>query len=753
MKLFFKWISLSCFLFSVSAVAAQNLKIKLLEKGTQIPLKEISIFLLPDKLKAQTNQNGEAEFSEIPSEDVQIVISAAGYLRLEKNIHFSAEKNQITENLFLEKESYSSFETVVTDSKNKRDLSQKTLSRKEFLDMPGANGDPLKAVQNLPGVNRTQGFSSKVVIQGSAPKDTSYDFEGHNIPIVFHFGGLSSVVMPEALEQVDYFSAGYQADYSGALGGIISLKARKPDVTERNSKGLFYFDNLSAGGLYESRINEKSSFLISGRYSYIGFFLKTALKDNESLNLTVAPEFQDLTAIYNYDIAENENFKVSFLGSKDRLSFVLSEPVQADPSIRGSFNNTTQFYRFIPAWSKKVDSETAYKLSLGFGQDEIAVEIGDQFFKLKSDVLTTRAEFEKKLTKEWLTQLGWDNEYSHAKVNLKIPVNRSEGGVNNPISTGEKRAAEVEAHVNDIGLYSRNEYALTDQLTLLPGLRYDYFSQTKESFLLPRFAAQYKYTDALLLKMGSGIYAQAPEPQETNEDYGNPDVKSPKAIHLTFGFELDHRKNFKEGSVYSMSIFDRWYNQLVIQSSAQTTRNGQNVFELYNNQGGGRSYGLEAQWKFNETDYNGFISYTYSKSTRWSPAQSAYNFEYDQTHNFNIVVAKPLANEWKISSRLRYVTGNPITPVVGATYDADNEVYFPTRGPIYSQRLKDFYQLDLRVDKKVIYDKAIWTYYLDVQNILNTKNPESIQYSYDYSSQNQISGLPILPALGIKGEF
>jgi hypothetical protein len=90
---------------------------------------------------------------------------------------------------------------------------------------------------------------------------------------------------------------------------------------------------------------------------------------------------------------------------------------------------------------------------------------------------------------------------------------------------------------------------------------------------------------------------------------------------------------------------------------------------------------------------------------------------------------------------------------VGSTYDADNEVYFPKRGALYSQRLKDFYQLDVRVDKKVIFDRAIWTFYLDVQNILNTKNPESIQYSYDYAQKEQISGLPILPAVGIKGEF
>jgi len=117
------------------------------------------------------------------------------------------------------------------------------------------------------------------------------------------------------------------------------------------------------------------------------------------------------------------------------------------------------------------------------------------------------------------------------------------------------------------------------------------------------------------------------------------------------------------------------------------------------------------------------------------------------------VVAKPLLNEWKMSGRFRYVTGNPYTPIIGASYDADNEVYFPQRGAIYSERMRDFYQLDLRVDKKLIKDESVWTFYLDIQNILNTKNPESLQYSYDYSQKKQISGLPILPALGVKGEF
>lgn len=55
------------------------------------------------------------------------------------------------------------------------------------------------------------------------------------------------------------------------------------------------------------------------------------------------------------------------------------------------------------------------------------------------------------------------------------------------------------------------------------------------------------------------------------------------------------------------------------------------------------------------------------------------------------------------------MTGNPYTPIVGGTFDSDNDVYLPQRGSFYSERYKDFYQADLRFDKKWIYDEEIWS--------------------------------------------
>lgn len=747
MKLFFVILFIS-----LNTWAQFTLKGDVFEKGRKVRLSEINVYVLPEQAQAVTNKSGDFVFTDLKNENVELVIQAAGFEKYTQNLNLSETKNL---RIYLSKvQDLNSFSIDVIDTNRKSDPSKKSLSRKQVFEMPGANGDPVKAVQNLPGINRAQGFSSQVIIQGSAPKDTAYDFEGHEIPLVFHFGGLNSVVMPEAIDTVDYFSAGYQADRSRALGGIISLKTRSPEVQERDSKGLFYVDNLSAGGLYESKINDHSGYLISGRYSYVGFFLKNAFKDNDALDLTVAPEFMDITGLYVNQIDESSRIKVSLLGSKDRLGFVFEEPVRSNPSVRGNFSNEILFFRFIPQYFKKIDDQNSYNISLGMGIDQINLDIGDRYFDLEAKQLTTRGQWDHQWDAKNLIQVGWDNTYSRSDLKVKLPLRREQGGVDNPISSDADRFADIkDSRLNSLGLYLKLDHDLTEKLKLSPALRADQFSVTKESFLLPRFSAQYLLDEKRLFKFSYGQYVQAPEPQESSEDFGNPDIKSPRADHYLISFEHDLKHNNSEGWFYSLGGFYRKFDQLIINSSNTIVRNGQSVFEVYNNKGVGKAYGLESMVKYFDGPWATNLSYTLSKSVRSDSNTDEYNFEYDQTHNLNLISSYEFKNNWKFSGRYRYVTGNPNTPVTGAIYDNDNEVYFPIRGGLYSERNKPFQQLDLRIDKKFILDTEIWSFYLDIQNVLNLKNPEGYQYSYDYKQRLEIMGLPILPALGVRGEF
>ena len=127
--------------------------------------------------------------------------------------------------------------------------------------------------------------------------------------------------------------------------------------------------------------------------------------------------------------------------------------------------------------------------------------------------------------------------------------------------------------------------------------------------------------------------------------------------------------------------------------------------------------------------------------------------QYDQTHLLTVVAERELGRNWKVSTRVRYTSGNPYTPIVGAAYDVNNDVYVPVRGDIYSRRMGAFFQADVRFDKKMIYNERIVTLYLDIENITNQENAQEIRYSYNYQVSEKITGLPIYPTLGVKVEF
>lgn len=723
-----------------------------LERGTKRPLSDVNVFILPHKLKATSDAQGRFVFDKVPVGDFQYIVNLANYKKYEApgSIDLSTLSKQIR--VLLERANYQVFEITVRDRAKKRDDTTRSLKAEQFLTVPGANGDPVKAIQNLPGVARVQGFSSQVIIQGSAPQDTVYLMDDHDVPLIFHFGGLTSVITPEAVEQVDYLSAGYGPEYGRAMGGLIGLKTRDP-ATDR-TKGFVFVDITKAGGLIEGPIDDTSSYLVSARYSYLGFVVAQAVKDRPEFNLTVAPSFGDLSAVYNKKLSARDKFRVFSILSHDELSFVLKEPLRGDPSLRGNFSNSTDFFRIIPQWERRLSSDEAWRASIGVGQDQIMFDAGDNFFKLKSSVATVRGEWEKKFQPTWTSYVGLDARATQAKVGLKVPSVSSSGGVSNPISSGETIEVDLTQDELVLGPYWRNTYqAEGSPWTLMPSLRVDYFNITREVYAQPRVAARYDQNPSLFYRAATGLYYQPPEPQETSPGFGNPDLKSPFAVHGTIGAEKDFRGGSTNGFTAQTSLFYRLFDNLVVASSRTVQRNGVSEFERYNNEGSGRAFGAEFLIRYDASPWSGWVSYTLSRSYREEPGQGEYLFRYDQTHNVNVVGAFQAQNNWRYSARVRYVTGNPLTPIIGGSFDADNDTYVPQRGAFYSERLTPFFQLDFRVDKTWVYDDWILTGYLDVQNATNQKNTESVGYSYNYSKRQDVTGLPLLPTFGVRGEF
>lgn len=735
------------------AIRTVRIEGRLRERGTRKPLADTNVFILPHKLKTTTDAEGRFAFEAVPEGPFEFVVNRAGYIKLQLADAQSAESFSPLRELYLEAQAYAIYETTVVGKQDRRDNARKSLKASEFATLPGAGGDPVKAVQNLPGVNRARSFNSSVIIQGSSPRDTRYLIDGQEVPIIFHFGGLSSVVLPEALERVDYSSAGFGAEYGRTTSGLVGVWTRKP--REDRLHGMGFVDIFNAGGYLEGPTDDQgSSFLIGARQSYIGTVLRAAFKNNKEFNLTVAPQYQDFVGIYDTRLSPRDDFRLDVVGSRDTLEFLLKQPVDLDPSLRGNFRNETSFFRLIPQLTHRHGENWTSRWSLGLGRDWIHFDAADNYFALATWSLTARGELEKRFSEQWTAQWGFDNRYTWANVNILVPDTYSEGGIFNPFSTGELKQASIHQTYKNVGIFWRNEVKPEGtRLTLIPSLRGEHFSSTGETLALPRLASRYALTESLTLTQGSGLYAQSPTEQEVDPTFGNPQLRASRAVHLTLGAEKDFREGGTQGFVLAPGVFYKNFERLVVPSTRTLQTAAGLQAERYSNEGTGRAYGLESQLRLTGKPWSGWLTYTLSRSTRTRPSSGTALFEYDQTHNVNVIGQFDAGSNWQLSARGRYTSGNPVTPVTGSNFDADNDVYVPMRGPYFSRRLGAFFQLDLRVDKKWIYDTWILSAYLDIQNLTNRRNIEQINYSYDYSTTAEVTGLPILPTLGVKAEF
>jgi hypothetical protein len=710
----------------------------LLEKGTRKPLSEVNIFLLPAKLKAVTDSEGKFIFPEVEANSFEIIINNTGYIRFKET--FKEAGNPLA--IYIEKEFYDVFETVVTGSGVKKDVTKKSLSQKEFLKAPGAQEDPVKAIQNLPGV-ANQSFSSEIVIQGAAPDDTRYTIEGHEIPIVFHFGGLTSVVTPTAIESVDYLSAGYGPEYGRALGGIVNLNTRNAKTDRWH--GEAFLDITKMGVLAEGPINDKSSLLISGRISYFGKILEKASEEIDEFAVTSAPEFKDFYIKYNNSISATEEFSLDVISSLDTLAFIVKEG--EDPNIEGNISNETSFYRFIPTYSKKIDENNKYKLSLGYGDDNINFNIGDRYFDLDTSTLSQRFEWEHKKNQKLTQYYGIDSQYRQFRVQIRLPSFNGQGGVNT--SGGEEIIADIKGDYWESAAYLRNVYKYSSKLSFSPNIRGEYFSNIKKFYLMPRFNSTYNLDSTIQFNIAFGQYYQAPQNGEASTEFGNPALESERSDHLYASVSKDFREGSNQGVQFEVGLFYKNLENLITQTS-ELRSDGTPV--RYTNEGTGNVYGAQLQSSYKQGEYTVLASYTYLKSMRKDNSAGEYPSEFDQTHNINLIGVLE-RSRWSYSTRLRYVSGGPYTPIVGSIYDTDRDIYIPTRGDFYSKRFEDFIQLDLRIDRKFVYKLWLLSAYLDLQNVTNNKNGQGISYNFDYSESEPATGIPIFPIIGLRGEF
>lgn len=630
-------------------------------------------------------------------------------------------------------------DVVVRGTKPAREVTKRTLEQRELLRSPGSNGDALRALQNLPGIARPPGLAGLLIVRGAAPNETQIFVDGTNIPLIYHFGGLSSVVPTEFLEKIDFYPGNFSAQYGRALGGIVDVGIRGPKKDKLH--GMAQVDLIDARVLAEGPLPGGLKFAVGGRRSWIDAWLGPVLEATGA-SVSTAPVYYDYQAMLQKDFNKDTSLRALFFGSDDKIELLLKDVSAGAPTITGSTGFHTSFWRFQLQFKAKLSPSTDVRFVAATGQDRLEFSIGDIFFNLDTYPLTGRAELTQKVTGGVTAHFGLDMLWAPFTVDARLPPLPTPGqppggpGISRPpLSVAQSDTQYRPA------FYGELELVPWKGARIVPGVRVDYAKDIKSWDVAPRVSMRQDIGPAFprtTIKGGVGVFYQPPQPQASSPVFGQAGLRSQRAIHYGLGIEREFTKNLE----VSVEGFYKQLDDLVVQGSG--------------NSGTGQIYGLETLIRYKPDEhFFGWIAYTLSRSVRQDNDTAPERVtQFDQTHILTILGSYRLGHGWEFGARFRLVSGNNYTPSTYGFFDANGGSYLPLQSyPPFNTRLPLFHQLDIRLDKTWKFTNWQIGVYADVINVYNSGNIEGVSYNFNQTKSSYITGLPLLPSIGVRGEF
>ncbi|KOP39129.1 TonB-dependent receptor [Flavobacterium sp. WLB] len=740
----------------------------------------VNIYIPALKIGTTTNEYGFYSIT-VPRGEHEIEISYVGYQTIQQTITL----NQNTKNNFSISESGEELqEVVITDNKKKiniksPEMSVNKLSISTIKKMPVVLGevDVLKSILLLPGVTNAGEGASGFNVRGGGADQNLILLDEATIFNSSHVFGFFSVFNPDAIKDLKLYKGGIPARFGGRASSVLDIYQK--DGSSKN------FHMNGGIGLVSSRlllegpiVKDKGSFLIGGRGSYAHLFLKLSEdnKDNSAY-------FYDLNAKLSYKLNDNNNLYLSGYFGRDVFSL--------NKSFTNIYGNSTLNLRWNHLYSDKLFSN----LSLIYSDYYYGLDLDYVGFKWDSGIqnYNIKYDFKHYISDKFKLNYGVNGIYYEFNPGTIIPSNTTSGI--NPDQLDKKYAFEP-------SIYLDAENQLSKRITLAYGLRYSLFYRLGSSTINyydnnspvvfnsdtevyekgiptstkyfgknkviqdynnfePRLSISYQLNDDQSIKASYNRMAQylqlisntsSPTPLDVwmpSDNYIKPQIADQVA--------LGYFRNIKEGA-YSLEVetyYKKIQNRLDYIDGADLIAN--NAIEQVILNGRMRAYGLEIMVKKNEGKFNGWVSYTLSKSEQQTPGRTPeeiginngqwYSTPYDKTHNLAITSAYNLNEKWSFGANFALQSGQPVT-YPNAQYEYLG-ITVPSYGLRNENRLPAYHHLDVSAtltprSNKGRNWKGEWVF--SIYNLYNRSNAASINFR-----QNSDTGLNEAVRLSIFG--
>ncbi|MDP2302562.1 MAG: TonB-dependent receptor [Ignavibacteria bacterium] len=741
-------------------VKINSLNGTVVDKETRQPLIGVNIYLQNKNIGTTTNDKGYYNFENLEAANYTVIFSYVGYTKLTKTDIVIRSGRETELNIFMEAESFELENVVVTggyySGLKEKPVSTISYSNEEVRRAPGAGGDIGRILTSLPSIAKTNDQRNSLIVRGGSSLENVSFIDNIEIPNINHFpvqgnsGGAISLIDVDFLSDVTFSAGGFSAIYGDKLSSILELKYR-----EGNYQKFYPQLNLSMKGVGISAegpiIKDKMSFLFSANRSYLDMLLEASQADG------ALPRYYDIQGKISWQINENNKLSLINILGDDLTELSYDKSVESGENSYGltkSVNNTMGI-NWQNIWEKNGYSNSS--ISHNFQKYKYDLKkTSDMQPDFYNESIENQFNFRNinyyKMSDDIKIEFGAEAKYVINDFLLKFGESKNENGE-------VKAAYDINRKLNlftTSGYFTLN-YNLSEKLSLIPGLRFDYYDVNKKSLLSPRLTLSYQLSNISAISISSGIYYQNIPAiiLVQNDEYKNLDV--PKAYHFIAGYSL----MLSEDTKLSFEIYNKEYRKFPMDTSdpekflldKPVADHVSRYDGTLNSDGEAYARGVELtiQKKMAKNIY-GLFSLSYSK-TKYKDLNGIWRDRiYDNQFMFALEGGYKPGESWDLSLKWLYAGGAPFTP-----YD---EVKSKTerRGVLdlnkyNGERFQDYHSLTIRLDKRFNFTNSNLVVYLDVWNIYNRTNIAGYEWSESRNEKREIKQWSILPVLGIEYEF
>lgn len=674
-------------------------------------------------------------------------------------------------------------------------VSMRIIGLQEIEKSPGGNRDISRIVRAYPGVSFSPiGYRNDLIVRGGSPSENRFYMDGIEIPNINHFatqgasGGPVSIVNADLIREISFYTGAFPANRSGAMSSVLDFRLKDGNPDKQTFKATLGASEVSFSG--NGHLSDKTTYLFSLRQSYLQLLFK-------ALGLPFLPNFIDGQFKLKTKLSAHNELTILGLVGIDKMKLNTDEKGEDAEYILSYLPTIHQETFTVGTSYRHYAGKHVQTLTLShnyLNNRNVKYLNNDESYE---DNLTLRLR-----SVEQKTTLRFENQTRLGQWTLKEGAEMNYSNYTNRTKQRMFGYTTLSDYQTDLNIFSWGGFFSTDYTTAnkrfsaSAGIRTDgnnYNREMKELWkqLSPRLSLSYELTKQWTLSGNAGLYHQLPPYtalgfKDNDGHYINKDLKYMRVMETSLGLDW----HLQDRLMISAEGFFKQYGRmpLSLRDNIPLACKGDDYGTVGNEAltptAEGRAYGVEAMLRWQIPGRFNFVSsFTVFRSEYRNgngdsddniPSGTKYiSSAWDNRFILNVSGTYNLPRRWSIGGKLSYIGGAPYTP-----YDEEKsslvEAWNAQGRPYYdyskynTERLPNFAQLDLRVDKSFYFHRCMVGFYLDLQNITGSKlkqqdvimstgvieNPSAPieEQRYKMKKLKQESGT-LLPSIGVTVEF